>query len=137
MTARDRADRMALLAEVDRQIGARLRDLRRARGLTQAAVGEVVGVASQQVAKYETGDNAIAASRLFLLAGALGVEAGVFFEGLDQLLAGGAAGARNADVTRAIEAQQEGVELASVFRRISDRRTRALLLTLSRELAKA
>ena len=113
------------------------------------------------MAKYETGENAIGAARLWLLARALGVAPGVFFEGMDRLLAadeaagetgcpaageaGGAASAGAAEaagaprpdaVTRALEAQQDGVQLADIFRRISNRRTRELLLTLSRELAK-
>ncbi len=139
MTAR-RSDQVELLALADRQVGARLRDLRRARGMTQAALAELVGVASQQVAKYETGENAIAASRLWIIARALGVETHVFFDGMERLLAAADASAdasaSGEAVARALEVQQEGVQLADVFRRISNRRTREMLLVLSRELAR-
>ena len=139
MTGR-RADQVELLALADRQIGARLRDLRRARGMTQAALAELAGVASQQVAKYETGVNGFAAAGLWIVARALGVETQVFFEGMERLLAAGGeasdASAGAEAVLRALEAQQEGVQLADIFRRISNRRTREMLLTLSRELAR-
>ena len=45
-------------------------------------LAERVGIAHQQVAKYETGIDRISAGRLLALARALGVEPGYFFEGL-------------------------------------------------------
>jgi transcriptional regulator with XRE-family HTH domain len=63
-------------------IGRRLRDRRRLVGLTQQRLGEICGVSFQQIHKYETGAVTIAASRLWLLATALGVSVGYFFEGM-------------------------------------------------------
>ena len=46
------------------------------------ALGEAVGVRAQQIQKYEKGQDRIASSRLYLLAGALGVPVSFFFAGL-------------------------------------------------------
>ena len=40
-----------------------------------------MGVAYQQVFKYETGQNRVAAAQLYALAAVLGVEVGYFYEG--------------------------------------------------------
>ena len=61
-------------------IGARIRALRMAAGRTQTALGEAIGVSFQQVQKYEKGKDRIAASTLQVLAAALGVHPGSFFD---------------------------------------------------------
>lgn len=68
---------------IDRHVGARIRERRRLLGLTQTQLAELVGVAYQQFAKYESASNRISASRLFEIARVLGVDVGSFFEGLD------------------------------------------------------
>lgn len=67
---------------VDLHLGRRLRDLRLARGLTQAALGEKVGQSFQSIQHYETAANRVTASRLADLAKALDVGVFYFFEGL-------------------------------------------------------
>ena len=67
--------------EIEIAIGARLRALRVAAGLSQAALGEVIGVTYQQIQKYECGKDRVAASTLQMLAGALKVHPGSFFGG--------------------------------------------------------
>jgi transcriptional regulator with XRE-family HTH domain len=52
-------------------------------GLTQEALGALIGVTYQQVLKYEKGIDRIAAGRLHQLARALHVEVGYFFEGAE------------------------------------------------------
>jgi transcriptional regulator with XRE-family HTH domain len=69
---------------VDRHVGARFRQLRIERGLSQGAVAERVGLTFQQVQKYERGANRISASKLYEIAGVLGVPIAAFFEGLGQ-----------------------------------------------------
>ena len=59
-------------------------------GLTQKELGRAIGVAFQQVQKYESGSNRISASRLFAVAQALNVPVGYFFDELD-LVGGGEA----------------------------------------------
>src|SRR3954451_18428917 len=70
--------------DIDRHIGARVRERRIALGLTQQQLGELIGTTYQQAHKYEKALNRIAAGRLHALARALGVEPGYFFEGLGE-----------------------------------------------------
>lgn len=69
--------------DIDRHIGARLRQRRVQNGLTQQQMADLIGVTYQQAHKYETGLNRIAAGRLYLIAQVLGVDVGYFFEGLE------------------------------------------------------
>ncbi len=68
--------------DTDIHIGRRLRQARLARGLSQSALGEKLGVTFQQIQKYESGANRIGGSRLWDISGVLGVSVGYFFEGL-------------------------------------------------------
>jgi transcriptional regulator with XRE-family HTH domain len=81
MPAEKRAGR-ARAQDVDRHVGARMRERRIMLGLTQHQVAELIGVTYQQAHKYEKGINRVAAGRLYQIAQALGVEVGYFFEGL-------------------------------------------------------
>ena len=67
--------------EAEVAIGARLRALRVAAGMSQTTLGQVIGVSFQQVQKYEKGRDRISASTLQVLAAALGVHPGSFFDG--------------------------------------------------------
>jgi transcriptional regulator with XRE-family HTH domain len=69
--------------EIDRHVGARMRERRVMLGLTQQQMAELIGVTYQQAHKYEKGINRIAAGRLHNIAQALGVEVSYFFEGLE------------------------------------------------------
>lgn len=66
---------------VDKHVGERVRDRRLERGVTQQELAAAMGISYQQVQKYENGANRISCGRLALLAEALGVEPGFFFEG--------------------------------------------------------
>ena len=70
--------------EVDRHIGLRICHRRGELGLFQQELGARMGVAYQQVFKYETGLNRIPASRLLDFATVLEVEVGYFYEGYDE-----------------------------------------------------
>jgi transcriptional regulator with XRE-family HTH domain len=69
--------------DVDRHVGARMRERRVMLGLTQQQMAELIGVTYQQAHKYEKGINRIASGRLYNIAHALGVEVGYFFEGIN------------------------------------------------------
>ena len=58
---------------LDAILGARIKTLRKERGLTQTALGERLGITFQQVQKYENGANRVSAIALLKLAEALGV----------------------------------------------------------------
>jgi transcriptional regulator with XRE-family HTH domain len=68
--------------DIDRHIGARMRERRVMLGLAQQQLAELIGVTYQQAHKYEKGINRISGGRLFKIAQALGVEVGYFYEGL-------------------------------------------------------
>src|SRR5215218_10200903 len=69
--------------DIDRYVGARMRERRIMLGLTQQQLADLIGVTYQQAHKYEKGINRIAAGRLFTIAQALGVDVGYFFDGMD------------------------------------------------------
>lgn len=67
---------------VDVLVGKRIRARRTALGLTQAELGQAIGVRFQQVQKYETGANRVSASRLWAIAEFLDVDVVFFFDGI-------------------------------------------------------
>ena len=68
---------------VDVFVGMKIRQERRNLGLTQQSLAEQVGIKFQQIQKYETGANRVSASRLWQIAGVLGLPIAHFFEGAD------------------------------------------------------
>lgn len=64
---------------VDAAVGATLRQLRRARGVSQSALGRHLGVSFQQIQKYECGANRMGASALYRIAALLEVGIGDLF----------------------------------------------------------
>lgn len=64
----------------DRIIGANMRRLRRAKGMSQAELGACLPVTFQQIQKYEKGLNSVSASALAICAVALGCSITEFFE---------------------------------------------------------
>src|SRR5579863_4599543 len=73
---------------IDAYVGARLRIRRMMLKMSQAKLGEALGLTFQQVQKYEKGVNRIGAGRLQQLAGILQVPIQFFFEGAPQLFPG-------------------------------------------------
>ena len=68
---------------IDVHVGARLRERRVHRDMSQTALGERLGLTFQQVQKYERGANRLSASKLWRAAEALEVPVGFFFDGLN------------------------------------------------------
>jgi transcriptional regulator with XRE-family HTH domain len=68
--------------DIDRYVGARIRERRIMLGLTQHQMADLIGVTYQQAHKYEKGINRAAAGRLYRIAQALGAEVSYFYEGL-------------------------------------------------------
>ncbi|MEM9523868.1 MAG: helix-turn-helix transcriptional regulator [Pseudomonadota bacterium] len=109
---------------VDIHVGRKLRYLRMMRNLSQKAVASHLGLSFQQIQKYETGANRIAASRLFDLAGFFGVSLTFFFEDL-----GGRPGGIDA------RSELENLRMVRYLSKIKSRRIRGRLLSLIREIA--
>ena len=64
---------------IDILVGSRIRMFRKGRSMSQAQLGEKLGVTFQQVQKYENGKNRVGASRLQMISTALEVPVGQFF----------------------------------------------------------
>ena len=127
---------------VDVHVGGRVRLRRMLLGMSQEKLGEHLGLTFQQVQKYEKGANRIGASRLFELAGILGVGVQFFFEdlqgqgnGTENGLAGpGFAEGGGEDHLAEFLGSREGIELNRAFLRISDPKSRRAILDLVRSL---
>jgi transcriptional regulator with XRE-family HTH domain len=99
---------------IDVAVGARIRERRRAIGMSQSDLGKRLGVTFQQVQKYERGANRISGSTLVRTAEALGV-------GVQDLLEPGKD-----------ELPADARELLAVFRKIDDRRQRRAVIEMAR-----
>lgn len=119
-------------APMDATVGARIAARRTALSLSQAALGQRVGVSFQQVQKYENGQNRIPASRLHGLALALGMPIAAFFP--DQA---DTAESESLAQFRAMTATPEGRKLAAGFNRIEDAAVRQAVTQLVEVLARA
>ena len=71
------------VSEIDNFVGARIRERRRAVGLSQRQVADQIGVGDQDITKYERGVHRISAGRLYEIARALNTPIAYFFEGID------------------------------------------------------
>jgi transcriptional regulator with XRE-family HTH domain len=118
-----RLPRQPRAQDIDRHIGARVRQQRVMNGLTQQALADLIGVTYQQAHKYENGSNRIAAGRLYTIAQVLGVEVGYFFEGLPR------APSTNSTPQRVF------LDLARNFRSIRARKHQEAICLLTRILA--
>jgi transcriptional regulator with XRE-family HTH domain len=68
---------------LDVAIGQRIRQRRRTLGMSQAALGEAIGLTFQQVQKYERGSNRVSFSKLLEIARALNIGLTDLADGLD------------------------------------------------------
>lgn len=70
--------------DIDREIGARLREFRLLRSMSQGALAEKLGITFQQLQKYEKGANRVSASALILICKELSITPnhilGAFFD---------------------------------------------------------
>lgn len=110
--------------DMDRYVGARIRERRIMLGLTQQQIAELVGVTYQQWHKYEKGINRIAAGRLSAIAQALGVEIGYFFEGM-----------KSGAPPKATPQQRMLLELARNFIALPSRKHQEAICSLARALS--
>ena len=113
------------MQDIDRHIGARIRQRRIMLGLAQQQLAELIGVTYQQAHKYEKGINRISGGRLFMLAQALGVEVSHFYDGL---------GAEGGSL-KPPQPQRLLLELAQNFRALRSRRHQEAICDLVRAVA--
>src|ERR1700743_3370010 len=70
-------------SSIDRHVGARIRERRIMRGLSQQQMADMIGVTYQQAHKYERGINRISAGRLYEITRVLNVPITYFYEEMD------------------------------------------------------
>ena len=110
--------------DIDRHVGARVRERRIMLGLTQQQLADLIGVTYQQAHKYERAINRISAGRLLEIAQVLGVPVNYFFAGLEQ------------DNDRSVTPRERMcLELARNFAQIPNERHQEALSQLARVLA--
>jgi transcriptional regulator with XRE-family HTH domain len=110
--------------DIDRHVGARVRERRIMLGLTQQQLADLIGVTYQQAHKYERGINRVSAGRLYEIAQVLSVPIGFFFDGLEE------------HDTRSISPRERMcLELARNFAQIPNERHQEALSQLARALA--
>lgn len=66
--------------EIDKKIGQKIREIRKALKMSQEELAGAVGVTFQQIQKYERGSNRVSGSMMFLMARVLQVKVERFFE---------------------------------------------------------
>lgn len=115
-------------AELEREIGARIRARRRQLGLSQSELADQLGVSFQQVQKYERGANRVAASTLVVAAMALGV-------GVGWLVGEDAPQEGELELLSALS-RPGALEILQAFNAIPDPRGRNALLAIAEEMSR-
>ncbi|GJD50944.1 hypothetical protein OPKNFCMD_3694 [Methylobacterium crusticola] len=115
--------------EVDRLVGVRITALRKAKGLSQTALGNAVGVTFQQVQKYEKGQNRVGAGRLREIARLLEVPVSAFFEEQADSESGD-------DNVFGFLSAQGAIELLRAYVQIEDEQLRREVLAIVRSAAR-
>ncbi len=102
--------------ELNLAIGQRLRSVRAARGFTQSELAAHIGVAFQQIQKYENGTNRLSVAVMLRLCDFMKVDAGWFINGIETEAGAGV--------------EDEAAYLAREIERISDLKIRRDLTML-------
>ena len=108
---------------LDVLVGARIRVFRVHRGMSQCDLAGKIGIAFQQVQKYEKGIDRIGASRLSGIAAALGVSIGELFESAEDRYSNSKSPLRPA-------ADQDALRFLTAVSRINDPRVRRAIAQL-------
>jgi transcriptional regulator with XRE-family HTH domain len=124
-----------IASPADQQIGLRICALRRARGLSQTALGNEIGVTFQQVQKYEKGVNRVSGGRLERIANFLEVETADLFGSN-----GGKPSRGGPTIIDKFMADHYGGQIAAAYLRIEDRAVQKyvaqFIITLARSRAR-
>jgi len=129
---------------IDVHVGSRVRLRRNLLGLTMQTLAKAVGVAYQQLQKYEWGVNRISASRLFNLSQVLDVPISFFFDDLSPAAAGAgrkrrAKGFSEAPATALdfdVLSNRENIKLIRAYYRVTDPQLRKRVLDLLEAIGK-
>lgn len=118
----------ALVDPVDLAVGARIRLLRKVRGLSQQALAEVAGVTFQQIQKYERGANRVSASMLARIASALDTP-------VSEMFGESASGGGGVDEVASLLSQPGAIDLLRAFSTLPRGPVRASLVDFVESLS--
>lgn len=129
---------------IDVHVGSRIRLRRTLLGITQEKLAEAIGLAFQQVQKYEKGVNRVSSSRLVDLANTLDVEVSYFFEDMSAGVGEQTpsalmkAGQRPAPIDNENDplSKRETIEFVRAYYKIRDPAVRKRLTELTKAVAK-
>jgi transcriptional regulator with XRE-family HTH domain len=117
---------------LDQALGLAIRLRRHARGLSQSALGEAIGVSFQQIQKYERGANRVSFSTMVRICEALGCHVSDLVAEVEQL----DAGAKREAGGRDLLTQPEAAPLLEALAQIRSPGVRRAVLELARGLAR-
>ena len=123
---------------IDVEIGARVRSVRVAKGLSQTDLATACGITFQQIQKYEKGTNRVGASRLQNISSILNVPVSFFFEDAPGEQADSQTGLAEASSSNYVVdflSSSEGLQLNRAFVKIGDPKVRRKLVDLVKALA--
>ena len=120
----------------DMEVGQRVRSKRLECHLSQTELANGIGVTFQQVQRYETGTNRIAAGRLERISERLGVPIWFFFDNMN----GASVGARRdpkkgEDSVFKLMQAPDVIRIVKAFHRIQSSKVRAMLVGMAEEMA--
>lgn len=115
-------------SDIDLTVGIRMTALRKAKGLSQTALGRAVGVTFQQIQKYEKGQNRVGAGRLQEIAKFLEVPVSVLFSDDTEIA--------QEDVNLTLFRQPGAVDLMKAYAAIENAQLRRDILAIARTAAR-
>jgi transcriptional regulator with XRE-family HTH domain len=116
-------------AELESQIGERIRSRRIRAGVSQENLGKPLGVSFQQIQKYEKGTNRVSAGRLLKIAEVLECDVTDFFEGLQD------SRTRAAAEFSQFLSTKEGIAIVEAMLRIKTQEMRRTIIDIAEKLA--
>jgi len=120
--------------KTNKQMGIKIKRIRKALGMSQMELAEGVGVSFQQIQKYEKGINRISAERIQQIARALGTTVNTFFEKESIPMVSEPSAEYSHKGTWMVVSQEEA-RLLQLFRKIDDEKTREALVQQLKGLA--
>jgi transcriptional regulator with XRE-family HTH domain len=126
------------LDPIDKYVGGRVRMRRMMLGVSQTNLGDALGIAFQQVQKYENGTNRVSASRLQHISHILQVPVSFFFEEAPPVPGqhnGNGATAPTPTYVTEFLSSTDGLALTKAFMRIKQPKLRRRIVKLVEEIA--
>lgn len=118
-------------AEIDVLIGERVRSRRLQAKVSQAVLGEALGVTFQQIQKYETGANRIGSGRLLKIAEVLDCNVAEFYQSIND-----GRPAASTPFSRFL-ATKDGVAIIEAMLKIENQDLRRMVIEIAEKFAEA